>query len=146
MNTMNNRLVTLLLAIPYGFVLTRSGAIDYTNIREMFLFQSFHMFGFLFSGIGTIVLVFYALKKMGAHSPGGVLFTPKKRNIQPGNLPGGILFGIGWAITGACPGTSFAQVGSGMWLALATVLGLGIGVLGYRKIHTRFFSWQVDNC
>jgi uncharacterized membrane protein YedE/YeeE len=61
-------------------------------------------------------------------------------------VPGAAIFGLGWALTGTCPGPAIIQVGEGHWMALATVAGIFLGNWAYGLLHEKYFSWQVDFC
>ena len=69
-----------------------------------------------------------------------------KRRLHVGTVVGGVLFGIGWAVSGACPGAAFAQLGQGKLWALATLAGIVIGTVGYQQLNARFFHVQKDSC
>ena len=124
-------IVYITLGAIFGFVLSRSGAADYDFIQRMFLFESFQLYGI----IGTAVVVtapgLWLLKRIGRTALGAPLkVTAKPRH--PGNVLGGILFGIGWSITGMCPGPILVNIGEGKVYALAALAGglVGAGVFG----------------
>ncbi|MBI2058499.1 MAG: YeeE/YedE family protein [Nitrospirae bacterium] len=119
-------LVYLVLGVAFGLVLSRSGAADYDYIQNMFLFRSFQLYGI----IGTAVIVtapgLWLLKRYGKTVRGEPLgIKPKPRHR--GNLVGGILFGIGWSITGMCPGPIFVNMGEGKVYAIAALAGALVG-------------------
>lgn len=128
----------LLAGIFFGFVLIKGEVISWFRIQEMFHFESFHMYGVIGSAIvvGTISLLL--IKKLGLHASDGkkISWKPKPFN-KTGNITGGIIFGLGWALTGACPGPLFTLVGSGysiMALALLSAIG---GTLAYGMIKDK---------
>lgn len=105
----------LILGICFGIILTKSEALSWYRIHEMFHFQSFHMYGLLGTAIGTGLLSVLLIKKLKVKTISGeeVEITPKPLHWKS-NLFGGIIFGIGWALTGACPGPIYALVGTGI--------------------------------
>lgn len=109
------------VGVTFGIVFIKAEIISWFRIQEMFRLQSFHMYGV----IGTAVIVgaisVFLIKKLNIKTIHGekITFTPKEFN--KGNIYGGLMFGFGWAITGACPGPLFAQLGSGV-LSIAVVI------------------------
>jgi uncharacterized membrane protein YedE/YeeE len=127
----------VVFGVAFGWVLSRSGAADYDFIQKMFLFESFQLYGI----IGTAVVVtapgLWLLKRRGVTLTGAPLrVSPKPRH--PGNIWGGILFGVGWSITGMCPGPILVNIGEGKLYAVAALAGVlvGAGLFGtlYEKI------------
>ncbi|MFT5169070.1 MAG: putative membrane protein YedE/YeeE [Saprospiraceae bacterium] len=117
----------LIPGILFGIVMTKSEAVSWFRIQEMFRFESFHMYGIIGTAvIGGAILV-AVIKKMQSKNLNGdtIKFNPKNRSI-PRYLLGGIIFGLGWAMTGACPGPMFTLLGQGVWailLVIASALG-----------------------
>jgi len=109
----------LFLGAVFGIILVKSEVISWFRIQEMFRLQSFHMYGIIGSAILVAMTSVALIKKYRLKSvEGEVISTPEKK-FHWGNVIGGLLFGLGWAITGACPGPIFAQIGSGF-----TVVGI----------------------
>jgi uncharacterized protein len=130
-------IVYLLLGTLFGFGLSRSGATDYDFIQRMFLFESFQLYGIIGTAVVLSMPVLWLLKKRGTTLSGKPLeFKPKQRNL--GNVVGGAMFGVGWSITGMCPGPVLVNVGEGKIYALAVLAGVLVGVTlfakGYRKV------------
>jgi uncharacterized protein len=128
----------LLVGIAFGILLTQSEALSWYRIQEMFLFQSFHMYGILGSAVGLGV-VFFRLARAGKiRGFGGRLIAPETKDPRwKRNVFGGLLFGVGWALTGACPGPMFILVGHlvpGAFVMLAFAL-LGAFVYGALSKH-----------
>jgi len=124
----------------FGFVLSRSGASDYDRIVDMFLLRDPHVAG--------VIVVAIALAWLGftAWRPAWVKVKPK----QAGNLWGGLLFGVGWALTGSCPGTALAQLGEGKLTALATIVGIVLGTALYQRVGASVQArlpnvWRAEN-
>ena len=111
----------LLLGIVFGVVMAKSEAISWFRIQEMFRFQSFHMYGIIGTGVVLGVTGVALIKKFGIRDYHGrpIVFEPKERSI-PRYLLGGSIFGLGWALTGACPGPIVVNIGYG-FLSMAIV-------------------------
>jgi uncharacterized protein len=121
----------LFLGILFGIILTKSEVVSWFRIQEMFRFQSFHMFGIIGSAIvtGAILIRFMKWKKMKTINKEAVIFPEKTFN--QGYIYGGILFGLGWAMTGACPGPMFALAGAGIPAAFIMILSALAGTWVY---------------
>lgn len=125
--------VYLLLGIAFGFVLTRSEVVSWFRIQEMFRFQSFRMYGIIGSAVVTAALSIAVLKRLGLHSATGELISIPTRPLGTGirYAVGGIIFGLGWALTGACPGPLFSLVGSGVSVLFVTIFSALAGTWIY---------------
>lgn len=121
------------VGIGFGIIFVKAEIISWFRIQEMFRLQSFHMYGIIGSAIMVGLLSVFLIKKFNIKTIYGetIVFHPKEFN--KGNIYGGLLFGLGWAITGACPGPLFAQIGSGAVVILVTLLSAiaGTWVYGY---------------
>ena len=119
--------------IFFGIILIKSEVISWFRIQEMFRLQSFHMYGVIGSAIVVGIISVLIIKKFKIRSIDGeeIRFEPKKFN--KGQVYGGLLFGFGWALTGACPGPLFALIGSGSTVIIVTLFSaiLGTWVYGY---------------
>lgn len=115
----------------FGIMLVKSEVISWFRIQEMFRFQSFHMFGVIGSAVATGMLSVWLIKKYRMKTIYGepIMFVSKKLN--KGNIIGGLLFGFGWAITGACPGPLFALIGSGATVVIICLLSAIAGTWVY---------------
>lgn len=123
----------LITGVLFGVVFVKAEVVSWFRIQEMFRFQSFHMYGIIGSAVLVGVLSVAMIKKFNVRTIYGepITFTPKKFN--KGQLYGGLIFGFGWAITGACPGPLFAQIGTGASVVAVTLLSAigGTWVYGY---------------
>lgn len=120
-----------------GAVLALIGFADYSEVHKMFIFADFRML-FTFAGaVGLTMLVSLIFRRR---------FPRQNKIFQPGLLPGSMLFGFGWAITGACPSLVFVQLGQGYVPAVSTMFGIFIGVLLHRKLHGKLFRWDIGAC
>lgn len=107
--------------IVFGIVMAKSEAISWYRIQEMFRFQSFHMYGIIGVAVVTGVCGVFLIKKLGLRDTSGnpIVFFPKEKSIIR-YLAGGTIFGMGWALSGACPGPMIVNIGYG-YIALLIV-------------------------
>ena len=121
--------------ILFGIILVKSEVISWFRIQEMFRLQSFHMYGVISSAIVVGIISVFIIKRFKIRSIDGepILFEAKKFN--KGQIYGGLLFGFGWALTGACPGPLFAQIGMGSTVTIITLFSAIVGtwVYGYLR-------------
>jgi uncharacterized membrane protein YedE/YeeE len=131
--------VYLLLGIAFGFVLSRSEVISWFRIQEMFRFQSFRMYGIIGSAIATAVLSIALIKWAGLKSVSGesISIPPKSLGSGIRYAAGGAIFGLGWALTGACPGPLFALVGNGVTVMIAAIGSALVGTWLYGLLRPR---------
>lgn len=137
----------LLWGLGFGVLIARAGAVRFDFIRDMFLLRSFQLYGVIGSAIATALPLFWWLQRRGRHK--GSRFKGLRwphRRLTPGTLPGAAIFGVGWSLTGTCPGPAVVQVGLGHWMALATVAGILLGNVAYAWAHRRWFHWRPDSC
>ena len=128
----------LLVGVFFGIVMTKSEAISWFRIQEMFRFQSFHMYGII--GVAVVVGVAkqYLIKKFNLKNIfGDVIQFPEKPKIYTANLFGCFIFGLGWAMTGACPGSLYVLVGHGHWIVLIIILSALFGTLVYGALKSK---------
>lgn len=128
----------LLLGIVFGIIMTKSEAVSWFRIQEMFRFQSFHMYGIIGTAVTLGVLGVAVMKKLGLRDFQGnpITFYPKDRSVVR-YLAGGTIFGLGWALTGACPGPMVVNIGYG-YLAMVVVFVFAlIGTFLYGVIKDR---------
>jgi uncharacterized membrane protein YedE/YeeE len=123
------------VGILFGIVFTKAEIISWFRIQEMFRLQSFHMYGVIGTAIVTGMISVWLIKRFNIKTINGkkIDFHPKKFN--KGQIIGGLIFGFGWAMTGACPGPLFAQIGAGSLVVLVVLLSAvaGTWVYGYFK-------------
>jgi uncharacterized protein len=127
----------LVAGILFGIILVKSEVISWFRIQEMFRLQSFHMFGVIGSAIAVGMLSVWVIKKFKMRTIYGepIVFVSKK--FSKGNIYGGLLFGCGWAITGACPGPLFAQIGNGFSVVIITLLSAILGTWMYGVLREK---------
>ena len=121
----------LLVGIFFGIALTKGEAISWYRIQEMFRFESFHMYGIFMTAVPIGALSIFILTKLKARSIEGDLIVRPVKVYQHGNIIGGLIFGFGWALTGACPGPLYAQIGAGYTVTLATFFAAVAGTWTY---------------
>jgi uncharacterized protein len=122
------KLVYLALGIVFGFTLSRSGAADYDYIQKMFMFEDFQLYGILATAVAVIMPGLWLLRRIGKTATGEPLVV-RAKPLHAGNVAGGVLFGVGWSITGMCPGPIMVNVGEGKLYALAAFAGALLGTL-----------------
>lgn len=104
-----------ILGILFGIILIKAEVISWFRIQEMFHFKSFHMYGILGSAIATGMLSVFLIRKFNVKSITGEKIEIKPKEFKwKSNLIGGLIFGLGWAFTGACPGPIYALIGAGV--------------------------------
>lgn len=125
--------VYLLLGMALGIVFTKSEVISWFRIQEMFRFQSFHMYGIIGSAIVVGMISVHLIKRHQAKDLDGnpIAIPPKELGRGTRYWLGGTLFGLGWALTGACPGPMFALVGNGVFVILVAVASAIAGTWVY---------------
>jgi uncharacterized membrane protein YedE/YeeE len=125
----------LLMGTFFGIILVKSEVISWYRIQEMFRLQSFHMFGVIGSAIVTGIISIWLIKKFNIKTIHGEKVVIPAKKFNKGQIYGGLIFGFGWAITGACPGPLFALIGSGFSVIIVTLVSAiaGTWVYGYFK-------------
>lgn len=121
----------LIVGIVFGIVFVKAEIISWFRIQEMFQLQSFFMYGVIGTAVLVGMLSIQLIKKFHVQSFEGQEITIKNKKFNKGQIFGGILFGIGWGITGACPGPLFAQIGCGFAVVGITLLSALMGTWMY---------------
>ena len=130
-------LIALLIGVFFGIVLVKSEVASWFRIQAMFRFEEAHMYLIITSAI-VVGAVFVALiKGLRLRTLFGEPMAFYDIPFSKGTVIGGVVFGMGWAVTGACPGPIFAQVGSGEGMALFTFVGVFVGVFLYAWLRPR---------
>ncbi len=126
----------LILGIVFGIVLTKSEVISWFRIQEMFRFEAIHMYGIIGLAIIVGAISIQAIKKYELKTFYGEDILFEHKPYQKGAVYGGLIFGCGWALTGACPGPLFALVGNGYSIILVSLASalFGTWVYGYYQI------------
>lgn len=123
----------LIVGIVFGVVFVKAEIISWFRIQEMFRLQSFFMYGVIGTAVMVGMLSVWLIKRYNIKTFNGDDITFQDKKFHKGQIYGGLIFGVGWAITGACPGPLFAQIGSGFLVVILTLLSAiaGTWVYGY---------------
>jgi uncharacterized membrane protein YedE/YeeE len=129
----------LFLGIAFGFVLTKSEVLSWFRIQEMFRFQSFRMYGIIGTAIATAAISLALIKKFHWKSATGepIVHPPKQLGHGVRYALGGTIFGLGWALTGACPGPLFALIGNGASVMIVAVFSALLGTRLYGLLRPK---------
>jgi uncharacterized protein len=127
----------LLVGIGFGIVFVKAEIVSWFRIQEMFRLQSFHMYGIIGSAVIVGALSLLIIKKWNVKTIYGepIVISPKK--FDKGQIFGGLIFGLGWAITGACPGPLYAQIGTGATVIVIALLSAIFGTWVYGKLDSK---------
>ena len=125
----------LFAGLLFGIILVKSEVISWFRIQEMFRLQSFHMFGVIGSAVVVGIISVWLIKKFKVKTIYGEPIEFHDKKFNRGQIYGGLLFGLGWAMTGACPGPLFAQIGAGFGVVAVVILSATAGtwVYGYYR-------------
>ncbi len=115
----------------FGILLVKSEVISWFRIQEMFRLQSFHMYGVLGSAVCTGIIAVWLIKKFNIKTVTGQSIVLPQKQFNRGQIYGGLLFGFGWALTGACPGPLFALAGTGATVITIVLLSAIAGTWVY---------------
>ena len=129
--------LSLLIGIYFGVVLIKSEVSSWFRIQNMFRFEEPHMYLVMCSAVVVGAISIQLIKMTGLKTLFGDPADLKDKPYQKGTIIGGALFGVGWAITGACPGPIYAQLGSGEYLALVSFAGAFLGAYLYAWLKPR---------
>jgi len=125
----------LFVGIAFGLALTKGEAISWFRIQEMFRFESFHMFGIFMTAVPIGAFSIYMLKKFDVKTLEGQPIEEPQKKFHPGIILGSLIFGFGWALTGACPGPLYAQIGSGSLVTIVTLLSALVGTWVFGRVE-----------
>lgn len=134
---MGRKLGLGLVGVVFGFALSRSGASEYNYIHSMFTGEDLHLAFLMATAIAVGAAGMFLLRRAGNRTYDGKPVKTKFKPLNWGNAVGGTIFGLGWGLAGACPGTVLAQLGEGKVLALFTVAGLLLGTYAYALMSGR---------
>ena len=128
----------LIAGIFFGIFLVKAQVISWFRIQEMFQLTSFHMYGVIGTAVVVGMISIFIIKKYKIKTINGEEITFDKKKFDKGQIIGGLIFGIGWAITGACPGPIFAQIGAGFGVVGITLLSAIAGTWIYGRFEKRW--------
>lgn len=127
----------ILYGIVFGIILTKSEVISWFRIHDMFLFKEAHMYLIIGSAVVVGALSMQILKLLKIKTITGEELRYQGKPYHKGFIIGGIIFGIGWAVTGACPGPIFAQIGTGAYPAVVTLAGAVLGAFVHNAVRNK---------
>lgn len=127
----------VLFGIFFGIILIKSEVVSWFRIQEMFRLQSFHMYGVIGSAVAVGALSVWLIKKFKVKTLHGEEIVLPQKPFNKGQLYGGLAFGLGWAITGACPGPLYAQLGYGSTVTAFTIFMALVGTWVYGKFREK---------
>jgi uncharacterized protein len=127
----------LVVGTAFGIVFVKAEIISWFRIQEMFRLQSFFMYGVIGTAVVVGMISVWLIKKMNIKTFSGETIHFEDKTFNKGQIYGGLLFGIGWAITGACPGPLFAQIGCGFLVVIITFLSALAGTWFYGYIREK---------
>jgi uncharacterized membrane protein YedE/YeeE len=127
----------LAIGVLFGVLFVKAEIINWFRIHEMFRLLSFHMYGVIGSAVFVGMLSVWLIRKFDVKTIHGEMIRIEPKKFNKGQIFGGLLFGLGWAITGACPGPLFAQIGSGTSVILVTFLSALFGTWCYGLLRDK---------
>ncbi|MBV7530091.1 DUF6691 family protein [Chitinophaga sp. sic0106] len=127
----------LLAGIFFGVVLVKAQVISWFRIQEMFQLTSFHMYGVIGTGVVVGIMAVQLIKRFHIKTFDGQPISIAPKKFDKGQIYGGLIFGIGWAITGACPGPLFAQIGLGFTVVAVTLISAIAGTWVYGLLEKK---------
>ena len=131
-------LIALVLGTLFGLILVKAEVLSWFRIQEMFAFQSFHMYGIIGSAVMVGALSVLIVRRFNVKSiEGNIIELKDKAPRYTSAYLGGTAFGLGWAMTGACPGPMYALIGSGTTIMVLAVIAGVLGVLTYAALRDK---------
>jgi uncharacterized membrane protein YedE/YeeE len=127
----------LLSGTIFGIALMKSDAVSWFRMQEMFRFQGFQLFGIFLTAIPTAALGIFIIKRFKIKTLDGEPVRIIKKEFNMGYVYGALLFGIGWGLTGACPGPIYVQIGSGLSIAIVTLVSALAGTWVYSRLKPK---------
>jgi uncharacterized membrane protein YedE/YeeE len=125
----------LIVGILFGIVFVKAEVVSWFRIQEMFRMQSFHMYGIIGSAVLVGALSVWLIKAFKIRTVHGEQIAFVKKKFNKGQIYGGLLFGLGWGLTGACPGPLFAQIGFGVTVVVIPLMSAISGTWVYGRFR-----------
>ncbi len=129
--------VYVLLGAFFALLLYKAEAVSWYRVYEMFLFESFHMYGIIGSAIAVGASSVYLLKKYNKVAMSGEAISIADKKISKANIIGGVIFGLGWGLVGACPGPVFVMIGAGYNFMIIVLISSLIGTWVYALLREK---------
>ena len=127
----------LIAGTLFGVIFVKAEVVSWFRIQEMFRLQSFHMYGIIGSAVIVGIISVWLIKKFNIKTIYGEPITIAPKKFNKGQIYGGLIFGFGWAITGACPGPLFAQIGTGATVVAVSLLSAIAGTWVYGLLREK---------
>ncbi|WP_018621946.1 DUF6691 family protein [Spirosoma luteum] len=124
-----------LVGVFFGIVFVKAEVISWFRIQEMFRLDSFHMYGIIGTAVVIGIISVFLIKRLNIKTLQGDPITITPKQFSKGQIYGGLMFGFGWAITGACPGPLFAQIGAGYSVVIVSLLSAIAGTWVYGALQ-----------
>lgn len=131
------RFMYVILGIIFGITLFKSEAVSWYRIYEMFLFKSFHMYGVIGSAVAIGVVAVYLIKMRKCKSVSGEQIEVAPKKLSKGNIIGGVIFGLGWGLVGACPGPIYVLIGAGYSFVIIVFVSALAGTWVYSALRDK---------
>ncbi len=125
----------LIVGVVFGIALTKGEAISWYRIQEMFRFESFHMFGIFMTAIPVGAIGLLLIRELKIKTIEGEDIIKPEKKYHHGIIIGSLIFGFGWALTGACPGPLYAQIGAGSSVTIVTLISAVAGTWTYGRFQ-----------
>lgn len=135
--TMISNVKYLVVGVLFGIIFVKAEIISWFRIQEMFRFESFFMYGVIGSAVVVGAISVFLIKKLNIKTIQGEKIEFHDKTFNKGQIFGGLLFGLGWAMTGACPGPLFAQIGTGATVIVITLLSAILGTWVYGLLRDK---------
>ena len=130
-------IIFLLAGTLFGIALFKGEAVSWFRMQEMFRFQGFQMYGIFMTAIPVSAISVFLLRKFKAKTMDGEVIKIENKKFNPGYIYGSLIFGIGWGLTGACPGPIYVQIGSGVTVAVLTLISALAGTWVFSYLRPR---------
>lgn len=127
----------LVVGVAFGIVFVKAEIISWFRIQEMFRLSSFHMYGVIGTAVVVGMISVLLIKRLGIKTISGEKIKIPNKTFSKGQIYGGLIFGCGWAMTGACPGPLFAQIGSGFSVVIVTLISAIAGTWVYGLVKNK---------
>ncbi len=127
----------LIPGMIFGFLLSRAEFSNYDLFMDMFLFSNLKLVWTMFTAMGVAMVSMSLIRKFRPRSMTGEPVRIKTKSLHRGTLIGGVIFGVGWGISGACPGTVLAQMGEGKILSVFTFIGIAFGIYLFALVYPK---------
>ena len=127
------------LGVAFGIIITRAEVISWFRIQEMFRFKGFHMFGVFMTAVPVAIITVQLVKRLHLRTVNGdsISIPPKQLGTGARYIIGGFVFGLGWALAGACPGPLFALLGNGVTVIAVTIVFAILGTWTYGSLRSK---------